>query len=314
MVASFNSALAKLGRIFRGTPIYVGHPDVDPARYPDTRRVGKVMKLEAREDGLWGQAAWNTLGEENRQQGFHVYPSPFWLCVAASNGQGIEPVELVSVGLTNTPNIRTSRPATANDAGASAANDASVTGLIANVRKALTDAGVMNAADKDEVIITAVGNLISNIGYARQEADRRKQELDAAIKAKNDATAAHRDALLDHAIESGRITKAEREGLVAAFNDDFAKAAETAKAKTPAYNTAELSLARDRAPLADRARAARGPAEGRGGPDGGRQGPDLDDAWAAAKRGIRRPEDLSCRRRHRLTPSRTHTPHPSPRP
>lgn len=53
MVAEFNSLRGKLGRMFRGIPIYAGHPDVDPTIWTDDRRLGKATQLEARADGLW---------------------------------------------------------------------------------------------------------------------------------------------------------------------------------------------------------------------------------------------------------------------
>jgi hypothetical protein len=53
MVSEFNSLRGKLGRMFRGVPIYIGHPDVDPTIWTDDRRLGKVTQLEARADGLW---------------------------------------------------------------------------------------------------------------------------------------------------------------------------------------------------------------------------------------------------------------------
>ncbi len=78
MEGEFNSLLGKLGRKFRSIPIYHGHPDVDPELWPDDRRIGKITKLEARADGLWGYAEWNSLGEDNKREGWWIYPSPRW--------------------------------------------------------------------------------------------------------------------------------------------------------------------------------------------------------------------------------------------
>ena len=57
MVAAFNVAWTKRGTNFRGLPIYAGHPDVDPQRWPDDRRRGSVQAMEARADGLYVKAA-----------------------------------------------------------------------------------------------------------------------------------------------------------------------------------------------------------------------------------------------------------------
>ena len=122
MVKGFNSTLAKIGRLFRGLPVYVGHPDGDPVRWPDEKRLGGVSALEAREDGLYCQVAWNSAGRENRKEGYYVFPSGAWYydeTKALATGI-ILPESLGSVGLTNNPNIggvapwTNSRPATAS--------------------------------------------------------------------------------------------------------------------------------------------------------------------------------------------------------
>ena len=107
MVKGFNSTLAKIGRFFRGLPVYVGHPDGDPVRWPDEKRLGGVSALEAREDGLYCKVAWNSAGRENRAEGYYVYPSGAWYYneeQALATGI-ILPESLGSVGLTNNPNI-----------------------------------------------------------------------------------------------------------------------------------------------------------------------------------------------------------------
>lgn len=114
MVTAFNSFGGRLGRFFKGVPIYVGHPDRDRIKYPDHRRYGKITDLEARDDGLYGKVAWNDLGKTNFEQGYHVYPSAVWACDPTEPGV-IEPAELVSVGLTNFPNIDGVRPWAANE-------------------------------------------------------------------------------------------------------------------------------------------------------------------------------------------------------
>jgi len=103
MVKAFNSWTARAGRLFRGAPIYKGHPDADPQRWPDDTRLGSVQKVEAREDGIHVFVAWNSKGLENRKEGFLVYPSPGWDCEVV--GDRIIPDVLFSVGMVNNPNI-----------------------------------------------------------------------------------------------------------------------------------------------------------------------------------------------------------------
>jgi hypothetical protein len=114
VVGEFNSVLGRLGRLFRGIPIYRGHPDVDPVIWPDDRRIGKIAELQARPDGLWGRAEWNSLGAENQREGFWIYPSPRW--DAPAGRARFEPDRLISVGMTNTPRIPGSEPAVHNAA------------------------------------------------------------------------------------------------------------------------------------------------------------------------------------------------------
>lgn len=108
MVKTFNHWTSQLGRFFRGAPVYVGHPDADPARWPDSTRIGAVKKVEARETSAFVLVAWNAKGMENRREGYHVYPSPGWDCEV--QGDRIVPDVLFSVGMVNTPNIHNVKP------------------------------------------------------------------------------------------------------------------------------------------------------------------------------------------------------------
>ena len=109
MVAAFNALAVKKGVNFRGLPIFAGHPDADPVRWPDERRLGGVVNVAAQHDGLYIKAGWNDLGPRNLTQGYLVYPSPAWTYSGqeASRSNTILPDELQSVGMTNQPNIPT---------------------------------------------------------------------------------------------------------------------------------------------------------------------------------------------------------------
>ena len=121
MVTGINAQKVREGDSFVGLPIYRGHPDADPKQWPDDKRYGGVMQLEARADGLYGKIAWNTLGEENKRERYYVFPSPAWeypQSDALVTGR-IVPVSLRSIGLTNSPRIPKSRPWTNSDPGGS---------------------------------------------------------------------------------------------------------------------------------------------------------------------------------------------------
>jgi hypothetical protein len=114
MVSEFNSVFGRLGRLFRGVPLFIGHPDVDPTIWKDDRRLGKAAELQDRDDGLWARSEYNSLGKENQREGYWVYPSPRW--DAPAGGSKFEPDRLISIGFTNTPRIPTAEPAVANSA------------------------------------------------------------------------------------------------------------------------------------------------------------------------------------------------------
>ncbi|HQU08358.1 MAG: hypothetical protein B7X06_00050 [Verrucomicrobia bacterium 21-51-4] len=108
MSRSFSSLLGRLKRKFGGIPIYIGHPD-DPAfagtpGHHDTRAYGWVRELEARPDGLWMSPKWGPVGQTILENAFYKFLSPRWALRPLGNGR-YEPTELISIGLTNQPNI-----------------------------------------------------------------------------------------------------------------------------------------------------------------------------------------------------------------
>lgn len=105
---SFNSLLNKLKRKFLGVPIYIGHPD-DPhfsgqPGHTDTKAYGWVAGLEAKGDGLWVKLSLSKEGAELVQNKFYKFLSPRWEMVKTKKGTYI-PLKLISIGLTNHPNI-----------------------------------------------------------------------------------------------------------------------------------------------------------------------------------------------------------------
>jgi hypothetical protein len=108
MVRGFQSLWGRLRRRFGGVPLYVGHPD-DPAfagqtGHDDTRAYAWITSLEARADGLYILPRWSETGREMLKQAFYKFLSPRWQMRPLGDGT-FEPVRLLSVGLTNNPNI-----------------------------------------------------------------------------------------------------------------------------------------------------------------------------------------------------------------
>lgn len=241
MVAAFNALAARQGEGFRGLPIYAGHPDADPVRWPDERRLGGVVGLEARSDGLYARAAWNDLGEQNRAQGYLVYPSPAWLYDrrAARASGVIAPDELRSVGLTNTPRLP-DVPAWTN-------REAS---RLTHLEETNTEENPMNYKTL----------LLEQFGLAEDASDEAIQQAhDAARQTAQNATAARAErdtaredarrfraaavnAQLDAAINAGRLTAAERAGFVQRFEGDYEEALRELAERRPTLNTRPLGL------------------------------------------------------------------------
>ena len=109
MVVQFSSFRGRLGRLFGGVPFYVGHPDLSGASdFVDRKAYGWINELAAREDGLYGLVKWSEAGLEILRNAHFKYLSPYWEAreIGTENGRRIyRPVALLSVGLTNQPNI-----------------------------------------------------------------------------------------------------------------------------------------------------------------------------------------------------------------
>jgi hypothetical protein len=104
----FHSLRGLLARHFGGLPVYVGHPD-DPEYagqpgHTDTRAHGWITDLRAKPDGLYGEIKWSKSGRELIDNANYKFFSPRWMMRSVGGGV-FEPVRLLSLGLTNTPNI-----------------------------------------------------------------------------------------------------------------------------------------------------------------------------------------------------------------
>ena len=271
MVAEFNSLSSQAGRLFRGLPIYIGHPDFDRETYPDDRRLGKITKLQSREDGLWGKAAWNSLGRENLAEEYWVFPSPFWIGPEAPGG--FSPRELISVGLTNTPRITTSEPL-ANAAAAKKAKEDNFTKM--NREKMMKELGLDSDATDEEIdaaMMAAIKgskeNKAANEKAENEKAENEKAENEKAEneKAENEKAANSKilsfetekkaaqleaaNSLIALALVQGRITKADVATHEAAFKKDHIAGANGLKAITKSLNTEELKVGKKKVDVSD---------------------------------------------------------------
>lgn len=222
METEFNSLLGKLGRKFRGVPIYHGHPDVDPEVWTDDRRIGKVTKLESRADGLWGYAEWNSLGEENKREGWWIYPSPRW--DAPPDKTRFAPDRLISIGLTNTPRIAESDPVfnsqlATKDGDQTPPPTETETDTTMDPKLIRQKLGLPPEATDEEVMakIDSLTTASAENATATTELESvktEKTEMENSLRTKDAEIARLREeqnnSLLGEALASGRITAAER--------------------------------------------------------------------------------------------------------
>ncbi len=108
MASNFASLVSRVKRVFGGAPVFVGHPD-DPGfagqpGHDDTRAYAWVNQLQARDDGLYVLPKWSAAGQEIMSNAFYKFVSPRWQLRPLGNNT-FEPVRLISIGLTNHPNI-----------------------------------------------------------------------------------------------------------------------------------------------------------------------------------------------------------------
>ncbi|MDR0590770.1 MAG: phage protease [Puniceicoccales bacterium] len=151
MQRKFRSLRARLARKFGGIPIYIGHPDDKDFSFlpghSDTRSYAWVQDIEARDDGIWILPKWSEAGRAMIENSFFKFLSPRW--EMKQEGGVLVPVRLISVGLTNNPNIL-------GDAIANQKNT-TVTPKNINSRRgnAITERGNSNAAAAAEALAGA---------------------------------------------------------------------------------------------------------------------------------------------------------------
>lgn len=270
MVAAFNDARTAQGDAWRGLPIGVRHVWDDPSATPEpvygSARIGAVMDLEARADGLYGRVAWNDLGEKNMNEGHFLYPSPVWYFEKQKDGT-IVPDELVNIGMTNAANMRDlpawNEEPSAAELKAMALNEAITIitkegGMCCDEPKVRTlrDKMWLAADATPEQVLAAIETRMAELDAAKArlaetEADiaAMKQQLateQAKSTAANEALAtertAHRDTLITAAITAGILTRGDVPAMNEAFDADFTKAANELAKRPKALNTSPIAI------------------------------------------------------------------------
>jgi hypothetical protein len=105
IVNSFHSIRGHLMRRFRGIPIFIGHPDDPEFPSKSDKIYGRIENLKIDGNALWILVKWTEIGRELFESGIIKYLSPRWVTTQAMDGK-LLPSRLLSVGLTNHPNMR----------------------------------------------------------------------------------------------------------------------------------------------------------------------------------------------------------------
>ena len=251
MVAEFNSLVSKVARFAKGLPIFIGHPDLDRQTYPDDRQLGKVRKLKVKSDGLYAQAAWNSLGEENLREGFWEYPSPFWIGPPTSGG--FHPQRLISIGLTNTPRIVESAPLSAANAKVSA-DDLGTNQEKEMNREMLIEMLGLGADATEDEIKAALEALIENAANPAEETEvleAANSKIANLKKEKKKLELSQANSLIGIAVLEGRISESERTTHLEAFEQDYQAAANSLASLKPVLNTKPLHVGKEKIKVAN---------------------------------------------------------------
>jgi hypothetical protein len=262
MKAAFNSKLNRLANAFRGEPIYPGHPDDASWRKANpgvrTEAVGRLRAVDVGEDGLRLKFAYNDEGQRlvGGEAPAYTSYSPVW-GMEETTHQGrraYRPVEIYSIGLTNTPQIpgtfiglnealppetTTSAPmkehlikllallgitlsADATDAQATTA----INEALPKVQAALGDQGKLTAATNEASTVKAqVATLQSQLTAAQGQVTTATNEAASLRTSLATERSARAEVVLTTAINEGRITAAQKPewlGKFTATGADFA--------------------------------------------------------------------------------------------
>ena len=262
MAQNFTTLASKIANMFKGIPIYEGH--ADNARWSEQNpghkasAIGRIKSIEAGDDGIYVTSVFNSEGAELISGEAPKYSghSPHWRLTPIAGRPGYyRPVILWSDALTNTPNI------VDNIIAMNSADEIDIEEFSEEIEVDETDEQSTNmkltasalkilglppeAEPTAEEISAAVEKLFSQL----------ETERAAKVTAEGDVTAANSrigtiegeltqirsqavDIVVLDAINSGRITEAQKPQWVTALNTSFASEHAKLINLVPVLNTA----------------------------------------------------------------------------
>jgi len=235
------AAFKKLGQ---DLPIDVNHStEIKAPNGEASPAYGWVTDVEARADGIWGKVSWNKSGKAAVENRDYRYISPVFSAVKSTK----EVVDLLSVALTNQPNLRL----TALNSQANASEEESMNPELLKalgLDKDATEADVIKAANTLSAAVKSAEDKIKAANSARNTPDMAKfvprgdlelaiNRADVAEKKIEEQEAAKIDAeietAINQAIKDGKIAPASKDFYAAACKqengiENFEKYIETA--------------------------------------------------------------------------------------
>ncbi len=216
-----------------GIPIYWGHPDVPDvaAKFPDKRAKGWIRKAEVSERGL---KLFDIEWLDDPASGFGWF-SPYWHGVPTmtdKNNATVEINEIISVGLTNQPNILDFRLANEAEYETTTSGTAAQPKDKTMDREKLLEVLGLPPETTDEQIIAEITKLkttaadsATKLEAANAEIEAEKQEKEKAETALANERTARVNIMLDNAIADGRISPAARPAWAKRLAEDPANGA-----------------------------------------------------------------------------------------
>lgn len=265
LASNFGSLRGKLATFFRGIPIYEGHADdadwlkKNPGHKASA--VGRIKSIEPEDDGIYVTAALNADGMALLDGDAPKYTghSPHWrLAQVPGQANKFKPVLLWSDALTNMPNIMHNSVALN-----------SLAGVTAEDEETSPDAGNSGESEnQEETNMKLTAQALQALGFA-PDAEPTAEDISAAIvkmigekaeaeakmaTAEGTATAANSrislletelgtlrgtavDTVIADAINTGRITEAEKPAWTNALNASFATESAKLRSLMPTINT-----------------------------------------------------------------------------
>lgn len=242
MVGYFKNTWNRIKRAVVGMPIFRGHPDLKAIanQYPDKGVYGAIADMEARDDGLYIRPILSEEGAALVNEKGLKYFSPHWLArkLPDENGRPVyAPAFMVSIGLTDRPNIGGTSLVNSAPVGA---NENNKSENIIMLKWLIELLGLANEATEEQVKAkvtdllkrpepTALANEQTARTTAETQLTEAKNKLTTAETAlANERTAhaatakARNEALVASAIKDGRVVEANRQTWLSRLDRDFA--------------------------------------------------------------------------------------------